>query len=280
MSHPLLERELRLRRGRRPLAGTALLWTLAWLALGLLTLAAGRLLASPAGDPRAALRAAILLRAALIALAVPALALPALATERGQGLVALYLGRWRAPTLLLAKSALPAAAAGLAIAGSGLPLWARAGTLGAPPFAALARAELVLTTFALAALALGLLCSTLIADLSAAAAVVYAAVALTLVAPVLGGPLLERLPDAQGAIQATLASSPVIAVASALDFDILRTETLYRLSPIGQRRFTYPSAESLSLLFLAFALLAYAAAAWRLAAARRGRFGLGPETPR
>lgn len=273
MSRALLQREIRLRLGRRSLTVAALLWGAGSLALGLLSLGAGMLVAGEAGEPRATLNAAALIRTAVVALAAPCLILPAVATERTAGLSVLYLSRWRTPTLLLAKSAVPALGALSMVLLSGLPLWVWAWQVEEVPAVALLRVELVLLSFALAALALGLLCSLLFPDLSAAAGVAFLSVALAAAAPLLCAPLIEGLSDAGGVIQASLTISPLVAVASALDFDILRTEPLYRLSPMGQRRFTYPPAAASSLSYLGVGILVFGATVWRLAAARGGGKG-------
>jgi len=55
-----------------------------------------------------------------------------------------------------------------------------------------------------------------------------------------GGPGMASL--STGAINAALQASPLVAIASAADLDLLRSEWLYRLSPIAHLRFDYPTA--------------------------------------
>jgi hypothetical protein len=52
------------------------------------------------------------------------------------------------------------------------------------------------------------------------------------------GPLVADLPTAM--VNAALSASPIVATASAADVDLLRTDLLYRISPLAHRRFEYP----------------------------------------
>jgi hypothetical protein len=74
---------------------------------------------------------------------------------------------------------------------------------------------------------------------------------------------------AGGLIQAVLLINPFVGVSAVLGYDIVRTEGLYHLSPIGQRQFVYPPwyvAAAVSLL-AAFGLIA--GTIWRVAYLRR-----------
>jgi hypothetical protein len=53
------------------------------------------------------------------------------------------------------------------------------------------------------------------------------------------GPLAADLPT--GIVNAALAANPIVASASAADIDLLRTDLLYRISPLAHRRFEYPT---------------------------------------
>ena len=53
------------------------------------------------------------------------------------------------------------------------------------------------------------------------------------------GPLAADLPT--GIVNAALAVNPIVASASAADVDLLRTDLLYRISPLAHRRFEYPT---------------------------------------
>ena len=53
------------------------------------------------------------------------------------------------------------------------------------------------------------------------------------------GPLAANLPTA--VVNAALMASPIVSAASAADVDLLRTDLLYRISPLAHGRFDYPS---------------------------------------
>jgi hypothetical protein len=97
-------------------------------------------------------------------------------------------------------------------------------------------ATLAVTGLALAALG-GWFGSTFRDPLDAAAFSAGAALvaALGLFA---AGPLVADLPT--GIVNAALSASPIVATASAADVDLLRTDLLYRVSPLAHRRFEYP----------------------------------------
>lgn len=53
------------------------------------------------------------------------------------------------------------------------------------------------------------------------------------------GPMAADLPTA--VVNAALSANPLVAAASAADVDLLRTDLLYRVSPLAHRSFDYPS---------------------------------------
>jgi hypothetical protein len=53
------------------------------------------------------------------------------------------------------------------------------------------------------------------------------------------GPLAADLPTP--IVNAALSASPIVSVASAADVDLLRTDLLYRISPLAHRQFEYPT---------------------------------------
>jgi hypothetical protein len=73
------------------------------------------------------------------------------------------------------------------------------------------------------------------------------------------GPLALDLPTA--VVDAALVASPLVAVASAADIDILRGDVMYRLSPIAHARFDYPSWETAFGLSIAAVLVCLTAMA-------------------
>jgi hypothetical protein len=62
-----------------------------------------------------------------------------------------------------------------------------------------------------------------------------------------------------------LTINPLVGVASVFQFDIFRTEELYRISPLARRQFAYPSAGVTAMLhvFAAASLVACTALAGR-----------------
>ncbi len=91
-------------------------------------------------------------------------------------------------------------------------------------------------------------------ELDAAAASLFIAVALTL-GGLLIGPVLGTVPTP--VVNAVLAANPVVATAAAADIDLLRTDVLYRLSPIAHRQFDYPSWQATTVAYGGFALLTW-----------------------
>lgn len=107
------------------------------------------------------------------------------------------------------------------------------------PISAIFAAHATLATGALAFVALGAASARIFRDeLDAAGGALVAALVVT-AGLLAAGPSAADLPTP--ALNAALAASPLVATASAAGIDLLRTEALYQLSPLGQRRFDYPS---------------------------------------
>jgi len=98
-------------------------------------------------------------------------------------------------------------------------------------------ATLAVTGLALAALG-GWFGSTLRDPLDAAAFSSGAALAAAL-GLFAAGPLAADLPTK--IVNAALSASPIVSTASAANVDLLRTDLLYRISPLAHRRFDYPA---------------------------------------
>ena len=120
---------------------------------------------------------------------------------------------------------------------SAILAWAVLGRSSDPlPLIAMSHAALCAATLALATG--GAFCASVLSDPLDAAA---CAVGLALVAAaglLVAGPGVGNLPTV--VIDAALQASPIVAVASAADIDILRMDALYRLSPLAHVRFDYP----------------------------------------
>lgn len=133
----------------------------------------------------------------------------------------------------------------------------------------LAAAQLTITVGALALVAIGAAFAAILRDVLDAAACAVALGMIVTFGVLAGGPPVGNLPTP--IVNAALLASPMVAAASAANVDILRGDTLYRLSPIAHRRFEYPSWYGAVALFGGIAVAGFA-----LAAARRSRADLGP----
>jgi hypothetical protein len=61
--------------------------------------------------------------------------------------------------------------------------------------------------------------------------------------------ILSTLPPSAAARRSPLSLSPIVSVASAVNVDLLRTDLLYRISPLAHLRFEYPVWYSPLLLY-------------------------------
>jgi hypothetical protein len=132
---------------------------------------------------------------------------------------------------------------------------------GGIPAADIIRASLVISTIAVFALSVGFYCSTVCRNAFTAAGFALLILALVCTEPIWFGPVINSIPDQSIPIQSSLLMNPFIGVASALNFDILRTDPFYHICPIGQLRFHYPSWWSVA----SFNLLVSLAIFWRSA---------------
>jgi len=73
------------------------------------------------------------------------------------------------------------------------------------------------------------------------------------------GPLATDLPT--GVVNAALLASPIVSAASAADIDLLRTDVLYRISPLAHGRFDYPSWYSPLVLYGTLLVISFAGTA-------------------
>lgn len=95
-----------------------------------------------------------------------------------------------------------------------------------------------LAAAALASAAIGALSGRFFADVLDAAAASGVIVLAATFALLVAGDVAGGLPIA--VIDAGLTASPLVAVASAADIDLLRSDTWYHASPIAHRSFSYP----------------------------------------
>ncbi|HXD75598.1 MAG TPA: hypothetical protein VN628_17755, partial [Vicinamibacterales bacterium] len=117
-----------------------------------------------------------------------------------------------------------------------LVLFVRAGIAAAvpPPVAS----QLILAAAAVALVSAGMCFRAIFHDrLDAAACSLALSLALTL-GVIAAGPAAGEIPTAS--LNFLLGINPLVAAMSAANFDIFRSEPLYRLSPIAHRQFSYP----------------------------------------
>ncbi len=115
----------------------------------------------------------------------------------------------------------------------------------------------ILAAAALALAALGALCGRRFRDPLDAVACSAGVAGLISFGVLLAGPLVEGLPDA--VINVALLASPIVATAAGAQIDLLRTETLYQLSPIAHRRFEYPAWQVATAAYLIVTMLCFVA---------------------
>jgi hypothetical protein len=112
--------------------------------------------------------------------------------------------------------------------------------LGGFSLAQVASVSLLVAVFAILALGLGRFAAVVSEDELSAAFWSYVFLAVLAAGPVLFGPWIQQASAGETAIEALLLVSPLVAAGTASGLDVMRTETLYRWTPIGQRRFQYP----------------------------------------
>lgn len=158
------------------------------------------------------------------------------------------------------------------VSASALPLLAIGAATGSSIAAGVLSSHLMLFVVAAGLMSLGLCLSALAPDEHTATGVVYLLVLALAGAPIFAGPLITQVPEAEALIHAVLLASPFSAAAAAIDYDIARAEVVYVWSPIGQRRFTYPSASAFAGLYLLVSGALLTASVWRV---RRLQFNAG-----
>jgi hypothetical protein len=116
-------------------------------------------------------------------------------------------------------------------------------------------ASLLLLFAGLGFATLGTLLSILAKSPLAAAGLAALLSLLAICSPVVLTPALADGGGTTSLIEASLLVSPVVGLATASGLDPMRSELLYRASPIGQRRFAYPSTSAASMFFAAAAII-------------------------
>jgi len=179
---------------------------------------------------------------ALVLFLVPLLAATMMASEqRGRQAVRFLLPQPEPARRAWALFSYPLlATVGLCLAPALAALLLKA-LFGGQPAPAIVAASLALTPFAVCALALGSYCSLVCRDLVSAAGLALLITVLVSAGPVWLGPVIDATPDASLLIQPALVVNPFVGLASAMEFDLFRTEPFYQICPIGQRKFDYPS---------------------------------------
>ena len=122
---------------------------------------------------------------------------------------------------------------------------------------AIVRSHVALGLVSLAVAAVGSFSASLAADPLDAAAWALLLSVLSAVGVLAAGPGIAEVPTS--AINAALQASPVVAIASAADFDLLRTDLVYRVSPLAHLRTDYPTWLGTSALYGGLALALFLA---------------------
>jgi hypothetical protein len=125
----------------------------------------------------------------------------------------------------------------LLVASAAWGLRVRGWSAEAVPTVLLSHATLAVSGVALAAF--GTWLGSTFRDPLDAAAVSTSAALLAAVGLVAAGPIAVDLPT--GLVNLALSASPIVSTASAANVDLLRTDLLYRISPLAHQRFEYPS---------------------------------------
>lgn len=136
------------------------------------------------------------------------------------------------------------------------------GLFGGVPALDVIRASAAVVSIAIGAAAVGCYCSVRCDNMFSSAGLALLFVILLIFEPIWLGPLIG---SASFLIQPSLLINPFVGLASAMDFDLFRTEPLYQICPIGQRRFDYPSWWSVAAVYVSMTLLFF----WRSVAAIR-----------
>jgi hypothetical protein len=211
-----------------------------------------------------------LIETALVLGLSPLLTLSAMVSkDTRHALLPVLLSPLRSVVIVLGKLALPCMLMVAAVVASALPMLLFAVMSEQVSVTAVLATRSLLLLFALGGIALGLCGSVLSRDVYTAAGMVYLIIGCVGGSVILAGPPIARLADASGLIHLVVWINPFIGMAGALDLDLLRTEWLYVLSPLGQRPVVYPTWYGVGLGYLLASFMLIVASAWRIASLRR-----------
>ena len=231
------------------IVGGAVLPLLATLA-SIVTILEPRAWFSPAAEWRGLAPVGVLFSTTLLLIAAPLAGVAAVARTGGLGS---REGAWTATgrtcsLLLLGAVAWTSAATGLtavvsAVAGDGVP-------------APLVSAHVVQGAAALALALVGALAATWFKEPLDAAAFSLTLTGIGSVGVLAAGTLVERLPETL--VEWAVAGSPLVAISSAAHIDVMRTDTVYQISPLAHVQVPVPGLDggggSLSLVAAACAV--------------------------
>jgi hypothetical protein len=200
--------------------------------------------------------------AAILLFITPLLAVNRIDFEMRGATIAQFIstqGHWAKATLKIFGS--PLLIAVLLCLISGFAALIIRGFIGDIAAAGIMKASLMALPIAVFALSIGFYCSIICKTVFSAAGLALLLLVLICTEPIWLGPLINRAPESSFLIQFSLLINPFIGMASALDFDLLRTDPFYQISPIGQLRFHYPSCWSAASVQFLMALAIF----WRSA---------------
>ena len=134
--------------------------------------------------------------------------------------------------------------------------------LGGLAFTSVLASQGVLAGFVLVVASCAVLMSHWHANVVDAAGVVYALVLACVAGLILLGPVDSAI-GSEGLVQSALVANPFVGVASALEFDLMRSEWLYRISPLARRGFRYPSPYAAAGVYAIATALFFFGAVWK-----------------
>jgi hypothetical protein len=144
----------------------------------------------------------------------------------------------------------------------GISALAVRGLFGGVPALEVVQASAFVASIAIGAAAIGSYCSVHCGNMFSSAGLALLVILLVITEPIWLGPAIG---SASFLIQPSLLINPFVGLASAMDFDLFRTEPLYQICPVGQRRFDYPAWWAVSAVYLSMSLLFF----WRSVAGIR-----------
>ena len=196
---------------------------------------------------------AMMTEAAAFAVLTPFLTVDTVARAKREGSLAALLARPRRSAAIIAEMVARPISAIVVLVMLSLGLHWGLGLVGESSASELLPAHLQLLLIALVFMLFGLFCSIVFRDSVTAAGVCMVVSMVSVTAPILAGPVVARMANAERVIESALLVSPVVSMATVTGVDVMRLELIYRINPLGRRGFTYPAPEANALYSLVLA---------------------------